>query len=172
MLKFPTYIAGAFSYIDVRKEGGFTPSPRPRPSRVETTGLDGRATEWVITGVLLGFSILLALPGNTLARTNLVVLEAWGFPDQCIAIIYGTCGLLRLWALYINGRRTGLTARIRVFTAILSAILWMNLTAIVYYVVLTNGGVATIGMVTWPAFAAMDFISVARAWRDAKYHTT
>lgn len=131
-----------------------------------------RATEWIITFVLLGFSAVLAIPGNTIERTNLVVLETWGFTEFWISAIYGSCGLLRLSALIINGYSTPITARVRVFTAMVSAVLWMNLTMIVYYVVLTNWQVATIGMVTWPAFAAMDFVAIARAWRDAKYNPT
>lgn len=177
MLRVAPYIVSAFSYIDVKKETWFRPekektSPQPVKVRPSWESQDGRATEWLVTFILLGFSIVLLLPGNTLARTSLNVLHVWGFNETSLAIVYLICGVMRLTALYINGRRTGLTARIRVFTAILSAILWMNLAAIVYYVVLTQGGVATFGLVTWPAFAAMDFISVARAWRDAKYHTT
>lgn len=131
-----------------------------------------RATEWIITFVLIGFSVVLILPGNTIARTNLMVLETWGFTEFWLSIIYGSCGLCRLAALIVNGRSTPLTARVRILTAMMSAVLWMNLTMIVYYIVLSNWTVATIGMVTWPAFAAMDFVAIARAWRDAKYHSS
>ncbi len=124
-----------------------------------------RATEWLFALFLVGwFVVLLAFPSmftapNTAAQ--FATLNA-AFGQIPIAFTCGTMGVVRLIALWINGRSAG-TPYIRMAMAFFSCFFWWNIS-----LGLVLSGVPTTGWAIYPAILLFEMINVLRAASDAR----
>lgn len=124
-----------------------------------------RATEWLFALFLVGwFVVLLAFPSiftapNTAAQ--FATLNA-AFGQIPVAFTCGTMGIVRLIALWINGRSAG-TPYIRMAMAFFSCFFWWNISLGLFL-----SGVPTTGWAIYPAILLFEMINVLRAASDAR----
>lgn len=87
----------------------------------------GRGIEWATSAVLIMFSLILMLPGNTLASPAFKAFVSLGLTEITIAVPLMLVGVARMVALYLNGhwRRSPI---LRMVGAILGASIFGMLT--------------------------------------------
>ncbi|MAQ09595.1 MAG: hypothetical protein CMQ11_07150 [Gammaproteobacteria bacterium] len=124
-----------------------------------------RATEWLFALFLVGWCVVLfAFPSmftapNTAAQ--FAMLNA-AFGQVAVAFTCGIMGIIRLIALWINGRSAG-TPYIRMAMAFFSCFFWWNIS-----LGLVLSGVPTTGWAIYPAILLFEMINVLRAASDAR----
>ncbi|MFE1601650.1 hypothetical protein [Methylobacterium sp. ID0610] len=62
-----------------------------------------RLFEWAMAVMMLLIALTLALPGDTMERASLKPIADLGFSEGSMAFFFGTVGVLRATALYLNG---------------------------------------------------------------------
>ncbi len=83
--------------------------------------------------MMILIAVTLAMPGDTLERTALRPIAALGATEENMAAFYGVVGVMRAFALYMNGhinngRVFPSGANIRAFCALGGALVWGQLT--------------------------------------------
>jgi hypothetical protein len=62
-----------------------------------------RLFEWAMAVMMLLISVTLILPGDTMERNALKPIADMGFSEENMAWFFGSIGILRVMALYLNG---------------------------------------------------------------------
>jgi hypothetical protein len=135
---------------------------------MRATDTPDRAIEWLAAIVMLGWGIILAMPGDSLAQPQFQAFRNYGVSETAWAWVFGVLGGARLAALYINGRWPR-TPHIRMMGALFGAISWMQIAWIITDSTLVMQGVATTGIAVYLALALAEIFSVYRAAFDARY---
>lgn len=73
---------------------------RPHPAGPYSTY---RLFEWSMAVMMLLIAITLILPGDTMERAALKPIADMGFSEENMAWFFGSVGILRAMALYLNG---------------------------------------------------------------------
>lgn len=141
-------------------------------TRLDILVQHGRALEWLTSGVLLAFAIVLAIPGDTLAVTPAFrPLSDLGADDAMVSSMLLTVAIMRMTALYINGawRRT---PRLRMWGAIASAPLFLifSLTAMVSFAAGDQPALST-GAGTYLVLFFFEVLAAYRSSADAAHKT-
>lgn len=119
-----------------------------------------RAPEWIMSSILLGWGVMLLLPGDLFVRpfyhqlARIAAQHSWG-------IVMFTIGLMRLTALYINGSRQE-TPVVRQIGCLFGMLMWLFLTFSA--VTLDHRSPAAIN---YCALFVLDMIMFSYAARDA-----
>ena len=119
-----------------------------------------RATEWMLSGVMLLWGLLLLRPGMTFSApayaelARLAPEETWGL--ACLGI-----GGLRLMVLVINGAMRP-SPHLRAFLALVSALFWYQLS--VGFLLADGNGTA---IAVYPLAVGFDVFNAAMAAGDA-----
>ena len=92
-----------------------------------------RLFEWCMAVMMIFIALTLAVPGDTLERAALRPIAALGANEENMAVFFSLCGGLRAFALFMNGhinngRVFPSGANIRAVGALLSALVWGQLT--------------------------------------------
>lgn len=85
-----------------------------------------RDTEWEHALMMVALAVVLVLPGDTFASPAYSTFDKLGLGEAFWALVFGGCGLMRLAALWINGRRPQ-TPIFRMVGAAVGFLSWMNL---------------------------------------------
>jgi hypothetical protein len=128
-----------------------------------------RALEWFSALVMVAWSVLLAFPGDTLSMPSFAEFHHFGMTETLWASGFGSIGMARLAALYINGRWPK-TPHVRMIGAMFGVVAWGQVAFM-----LTEGNLAAYGKVptgagTYGLLALADLFSIYRAAYDARYH--
>lgn len=62
-----------------------------------------RLFEWCMAVMMLLMAVTLVLPGDTMERAALKPIAEMGFSEENMALFFGSVGILRIMALYLNG---------------------------------------------------------------------
>jgi hypothetical protein len=153
----------------------FEPSLQP-PSASKTVnpvrrtiygGHQERLFEWFSALAMIGWSVVLAAPGNTFSQASFAGFADRGITEVGLAGVLGLIGGARIVALYINGRRPQ-TPYVRMAGALLGAILWGQIAWMLGQVV-TVTGIFSTGAMTYGLMAFFDTLCIARAAYDSRY---
>ena len=127
----------------------------------------GRATEWVTSAVLLGFAIVLALPGDTLSGPGFRTFRDLGLDEVALAVPLTLIGGIRVAALLINGnwRRS---PELRIGGAVLGALIFGLISCAFGWPYLTGVGTASTAASTYSVLALSDVLSPYRSGADAR----
>lgn len=124
-----------------------------------------RATEWLFAVFLVGWCVvLLAFPSifhSPQSAPQFAMLDRM-FGQVAVGFSCGIMGIVRLIALWINGRSAG-TPFIRMAMAFFSCFFWWNIS-----LGLVLSGVPTTGWAMYPAILLFEMINVLRAASDAR----
>jgi hypothetical protein len=128
-----------------------------------------RALEWFSALVMVAWSVLLAFSGGSLSLPSFGGFHRFGMTETLWAWGFGSIGMARLVALYINGRWPK-TPHVRMVGAMLGVVAWGQVAFM-----LTEGSLAAYGKVptgagTYGLLALADLFSIYRAAFDARYH--
>lgn len=128
-----------------------------------------RAIEWVSSFCMVGWALILSMPGDSFAGIGVPVRTGvfqW-LNENFVSWIFGIVGTARLIALYVNGRwpKTPMT---RMVGAVIGVALWSQVSLMFMYVSEVRG-TWTPSVVVYAALAVADLFSVYRASRDARY---
>lgn len=126
--------------------------------------MQDRSTEWLSSIVMLGWGIILAQPGDAMAGPQFGAFHRFGLTQANWSFIFGFAGVLRMIALWINGRWPR-TPYIRMFFATFGAISWVHVAALLA----SADGPLTTGPVVYSVLALYEFIAVCRASIDGRY---
>lgn len=125
-----------------------------------------RRVEYYSASVMVGWSAILALPGNTITERDAFssFLER-GWTEVQLAVMLGIGGALWLGALWVNGhhRRTPV---VRCLGAFLGVTLWSHVT----FLLITHGletGAWPTGIAAYGILAFFDLLSCYRSASDA-----
>lgn len=124
-----------------------------------------RATEWLFAVFLVGWCVvLLAFPSVFSAPATAAQFATLNqaFGQIPVAFTCGTMGIIRLVALWINGRNAG-TPYIRMAMAFFSCFFWWNISLGLFL-----SGIPTTGWAMYPAILLFEMINVLRAASDAR----
>lgn len=130
-----------------------------------------RLFEWTMACALLGMSIVLALPGDSLDRTALRPLVESGISEPALAAFFGIVGSLRVYALLSNGYlNNGVVkpsgATIRAWCSVMGAIIWAEFALTLVIDAFYSPSVSMF-MPVMAALSVSEFLSSGRARRDA-----
>ena len=120
-----------------------------------------RALEWGLGGIILTVGVVLLGSYPIFSQPQFEVMERWA-SENIWAWLCIVTGMLRLGALYINGACKR-TPCIRLVTAILSSLVWLQIT-----LGLLSQPIVTLGVAVFPWFIAADWYSIWRAANDAR----
>lgn len=127
------------------------------------THFGARASEWILACVLCSIGIMLLRPidlfGDNIAYFGLARIASqstWGW--LCLA-----CGLLRLFALIINGSWVPSTYHLRAITALLSCFFWFQLS-----LALMISDRPSLSLATFPWLLVLDIMCCHRAAMDVQ----
>lgn len=129
-----------------------------------------RAIEWLSAMCMLGWAVVLAQTGDTLASTNLRELLRYGLTEEKIAAVFALVGAARVVALYINGRWPR-SPIVRMAGAGVGVLMWGQVSFMLFAGGWLQTGIASTGVVVYAALALADVLSVYRAAFDARYHS-
>jgi hypothetical protein len=103
------------------------------------TGFAGsnRLWEWIMGLMMLGIAGTLAMPGNSLEKGPLHVLEQAGLTEGVLILAFGGIGCLRIVALVYNGRLP--IPRARALGSMAAALIWAQLGSILAYGSIQSG---------------------------------
>lgn len=138
--------------------------------RVALKSLEERAIEWFSALVMLAWGITLAAPGETLAGPAFEAFHRFGVTEMFWAYAFTLGGVVRLAALYINGRRPR-SPHVRMGCSLFSAITWGQVAFLLLEPAMRTGVMAT-GPAVYGLIAVFDVISIYRAAYDARYHSS
>lgn len=62
-----------------------------------------RLFEWCMATMMLLIAVTLVMPGDTMERAALKPIAEMGFTEENMALFFGSVGVLRITALYLNG---------------------------------------------------------------------
>lgn len=124
-----------------------------------------RATEWLFAVFLVGWCVMLfAFPSMFDApgtSAQFAMLDRM-FGQVAVAFSCGAMGIVRLVALWINGRSSG-TPFIRMAMAFFSCFFWWQISLGLFL-----SGVPTTGWAMYPAILLFEMVNVLRAASDAR----
>jgi hypothetical protein len=129
-----------------------------------------RGLEWFSAFVMTGWGLVLLAPGSTLSGPQYKSFDRFGMTEDAWAGVFLAIGLARLVALYINGNWPR-SPHIRMLGSLFGAISWMQ---VGYLLASTypETGILNTGVAVYLPLAIADFIGIARASFDARYHRT
>ena len=144
--------------IDHRERG-------PTAGRFSTN----RLFEWIMAIMMLQIAVTLAMPGDTLGRGALRMLqEQMGLGESFIAVLLGCIGTLRCAALYANGNIPVHGPRARTAGSAIGALTLAVLMATMLYDSFVSGS----GSILVPVFGSLiigEVVSAYRATRDGRF---
>ena len=124
-----------------------------------------RQCEWLFAIMLVGWAVVLfAFPSIFKApgsAAQFAMLDRM-FGQVAVAFSCGIMGVVRLIALWINGKSPG-TPYVRMFMAFFSCFFWWNIS-----LGLLLSGVPTTGWAVYPAILVFEMVNVLRAASDAR----
>ena len=139
-----------------------------RPGRPSTSG--NRQLEWFSACVMVGWSIILALPGDSLAAPQFAAFHRLGLTETFWTALFGFVGAGRLVALYINGKSPR-TPYARMLGALFGFLSWGQVAIQVGQGGYNAYGAASTGIAPYGLLAVAELISIYRASYDARYVT-
>lgn len=127
-----------------------------------------RRVEYYSALVLIGWSVTLLLPGNTISGVyTYMPLLYRGWSEEGLAYLFGIVGVLWLGALWVNGnhRRSPVIRCMGAFTGVL---IWLNVTLLFLGESLKTG----IWSPSIPAYGLLMLFDLASCYRSASdaYH--
>lgn len=136
-----------------------------RQSRSGLSEFNDRALEWLCAGIMVSWGLTLALDGDAMVRPPPCLGGRPGMTAALWASILCGSGLVRVAALYINGRWPK-TPVIRTVCASLGLLAWSHLSwAFAEAAARPAAGIGVYGML-----ALAELFSIYRAAHDARYH--
>ena len=119
-----------------------------------------RAIEWLVSGVLVSWGLILAGHADVIGRVQFAELARIG-PQRFWSACCLAAGLARLGALFVNGawRRS---PYVRMVLALGSGLFWLQIS-----LGFVASGVTTLGLAACPWFCIADLYSVGMAAFDA-----
>lgn len=141
------------------------------PARfIDTLDHEGRWGEWMLAIWFLGAACIMALPGDTLRYGIYATLRGLGVTETIMTAFFGALGVYIAMSLYVNGmhRRTPM---LRGIGSGISAIIFLNLTILSWWEVLSPGGIKTYGfvLVFFPLMLLCAVRGIIRSGRDAAH---
>lgn len=127
----------------------------------------GRVAEWMTAMAMLGFALVLAMPGDTFQSSpGWDVFAHSGLGEPFVALVLGVIAVCRIGALYINGRWKR-TPGLRMFGAAAGAAVfgWLSMSFLWPYVVGTTSTLST-AFTTYAVLMVADVIAAYRAGAD------
>lgn len=136
--------------------------------KVAFKSLTDRAIEWFSAGVMVAWGVTLSLPGDTLSQPGFVAFRRFGFSEEFWIFFLTFFGVLRLAALYINGRWPK-SPYIRMVCAACGAFVWGQVAYRIYEAAAINNTPVSTGSAVYGLLAAFELFSIYRAAFDARY---
>jgi hypothetical protein len=132
--------------------------------------VNDRALEWFSASIMLAWSLVLALPGQTLAGPSFAAFNRFDWMTEALwAWVFGVVGAARIVALYINGRWPK-TPHIRMAGSLFGALSWAQVAWLITEGTYNATGVASTGTAVYTLLALADIFSIYRARFDARYY--
>lgn len=127
-----------------------------------------RASEWIMSGVLITWGIILLGPNNVFASSPAWAEMSYVATENTWGLFAVSIGMMRLLALFINGTfpRTWygkISPKVRAFMSALSVLVLVSISIGLY----SATGLETTGLAVYPWLAVLDFWNVLRASSDA-----
>lgn len=127
-----------------------------------------RGAEWLLSSAMLGLSVVLTLPGNSLSIPAYRFFDSFAFGDIGWCAIFGVVGGVSLSVLWWNGR----SPRSAVYRRACSAtrfMIWGQLFASLVGVSIFGPRPVAPGAGIYGTFLLFELISFYRAVRDVRY---
>lgn len=126
----------------------------------------GRMYEWIMASTMISIGIGLALPGNSLAAGAFRHLHVTEVNENVVAVVIGAIGVLRVVALFLNGRWKPYGAYCRTAAAVVGALTWSLLASTLLFNSLLEG-VLSIGFPIYVNLLIGELVSARRSSADA-----
>ncbi len=127
-----------------------------------------RSGEWLCAGIMATWGAAQAIDGGTLCRPVPAALFGFGAAQELWAWMFGGVGLIRLAALYINGRWPR-TPMIRMACAGLGFVSWCQLVWLFAQGGTPAQGVPATGAGIYAVLALAELHAIYAAAHDARY---
>jgi hypothetical protein len=130
--------------------------------------LNGRLFEWFAALNMVGIGFTIVLWPETLNQTAFRFLLTLFITPSMVGLTFFAIGCARIAALVVNGRSWIYGPRIRAWSALFSAILWLQLWLGSLQFSFLVIHVPTIGICNWACFFAAELIISYRAATDVR----
>lgn len=121
-----------------------------------------RIAEWLMSAILIGWGVILALNSDVFARSPAMVELAHNAPQGYWAVGMLALGLMRFAMLVVNGAWRA-SPHLRALGAFLTCFVWLQISF-----GLARSGVPNVGLAVYPWFLLLDTYNVFRAMSDAR----
>lgn len=124
------------------------------------------ALEWAFTTALATIPVTILWDSETFAPSTFVHLLDWGVTPHALAVVAAVVALVRGVSLWFNGGMEPWSAIGRIFGALLTGLLWVELSAALLTYHFSTGRPASPGILLWLTFAAWEVANCYRAAKD------
>lgn len=128
-----------------------------------------RLFEWIMAIMMLLIAMTMAVPGDTLGRGSLYMIQLlFGLGETVAAVVLAGAGVLRCFALYANGNIPIYGPKARITGSAIGALSWsILLVALLYDSIIT--GAASIMVPVFGSLIIGEIVSAYRATRDGRH---
>lgn len=124
------------------------------------------ALEWAFTSALATIPLSLLYNSDALAESTFVHLLDMGVTPGMLAVATALVVSLRAVSLWFNGALQPWSAIGRILGALLTGLLWLELSVALALYHFSTGRPASVGILLWLSFAAWEVVNCYRAAND------
>lgn len=122
-------------------------------------------SEWSSTFMMLGIALCILLTPRTIEMGSFRFMTEAGLSPLKIFMIFATAGLMRIFALYANGRWSYGT-HARALAAVIGAFMWFQM-AWALILLTSETGTLSVGIPVYLVLTATEVVSCYRVARDS-----
>lgn len=124
-------------------------------------------TEWTTTSMMIGIALCILLTPMTIEMGSFRYLRDFGFTAGVAVFTFAAVGLLRIFALYANGRWPG-GWKARLAGSVAGAMVWAYM-AYALLLLTRETGTLSIGIPVYACLSVAEVISCYRIGLDSSY---
>lgn len=125
-----------------------------------------RLFEWIVSGMMLMIGLTLALPGDVASDPLNILVRSGAVSEDGLAVFFCMIALVRIVALWANGRIPVHGPRARAICSALAAIVWSQMTLASIWSG-TVAGHTTLAFAIYGSLTVGELLSCYRATYDA-----
>lgn len=126
---------------------------------------NSRALECQQAVIMIMISVAVLLTPDTVAKGAFKYMISLGWSPLFFAIVMLITGAVRIWALWINGTGQPYGPRVRAFTALIGAVIWLQM-SFSLFILTKDTQTLSIGTGVWATMALFELYSCYRAGID------
>jgi hypothetical protein len=128
-----------------------------------------RWTEWLMLWPAFGMWVALQLDPAMFTKSPSFTYLAHYATEATWATVLGFLGVLRLFALTVNGTFEGFafSPHIRAFSALVGVLIWSRFSLGIFMAAVNSEGAAS-GVIAWSLPVMIELVNTYRAWSDVR----